>query len=89
LNGLVHNSGVASRDVVENDRWGLAPSLAFGLGTPTRLTLSYYKLRQNNISDYGIPWVTATHNVLQIIATARPRFPAKPFTVFANATTKI
>jgi catecholate siderophore receptor len=41
FNGLVHNSGAASRDVVENDRWGLAPSLAFGLGTPTRLTLSY------------------------------------------------
>ena len=43
---------------------GLAPSLAFGLGTPTRLTLSYYKLKQDNISDYGIPWVPATNNAL-------------------------
>jgi catecholate siderophore receptor len=65
MNLLKHDSGVAGRDVVKNDRWGAAPSLAFGLGTPTRVTLSYFKLRQDNISDYGIPWVTATHNALR------------------------
>jgi catecholate siderophore receptor len=64
FNFLAHESGVAGRDVVENQRWGAAPSLAFGLGTPTRLTLSYFKLKQDNISDYGIPWVPATNNVL-------------------------
>ncbi|HEX5732408.1 MAG TPA: TonB-dependent siderophore receptor [Blastocatellia bacterium] len=65
FNFLAHESGVAGRDVVENQRWGAAPSLAFGLGTPTRLTLSYFKLKQDNISDYGIPWVPATNNVLR------------------------
>ncbi len=65
LNVLAHDSGVAGRDVVDNQRWGAAPSLAFGLGTPTRLTLSYFKLKQDNISDYGIPWVPATNNVLR------------------------
>lgn len=64
LNLLKHESGVAGRDVVENDRWGFAPTLAFGLNTPTRVTLSYFKLKQDNISDYGIPWVPATNNVL-------------------------
>lgn len=64
LNLLGHKSGVAGRDVVENKRWGAAPSLALGLGTPTRLTLSYAKVKQDNISDYGIPWVPANHNVL-------------------------
>lgn len=64
LNALAHESGVAGRDVVENERWGVAPSLAFGLGTPTRLTLSYFKLKQHNISDYGIPWVPVTNNAL-------------------------
>lgn len=64
LNLLGHESGVAGRDVVENERWGVAPSLALGLGTPTRLTFSYFKLKQNNISDYGIPWVPVTNNVL-------------------------
>lgn len=65
LNGMVHDSGVAGRNAVAASRWGLAPSLAFGLGTPTRLTLSYFKLKQDNISDYGIPWVPATHNALR------------------------
>ncbi|HEY8460349.1 MAG TPA: TonB-dependent receptor plug domain-containing protein, partial [Blastocatellia bacterium] len=64
LNLLAHDSGVAGRDVVENQRWGVAPSVLFGLGTRTRLTVSYFYLGQDNIPDYGIPWVTATHNVL-------------------------
>jgi catecholate siderophore receptor len=64
LNLLTHHSGVAGRDVVEFDRWGVAPSLTLGLGKPTRFTISYYKLKQNNISDYGIPWVPATNNAL-------------------------
>lgn len=64
LNLLAHDSGVAGRDVVENQRWGVAPSVLFGLGTPNRLTLSYYYLGQDNISDYGIPWVPATNNAL-------------------------
>jgi catecholate siderophore receptor len=61
---LAHHSGVAGRDVVEFDRWGVAPSVTFGLGKPTRLTVSYYKLKQDNISDYGIPWVPVTNNAL-------------------------
>jgi catecholate siderophore receptor len=64
LNMLAHHSGVAGRDVVEFDRWGVAPSLTFGLGKPTRFTVSYYKLKQDNISDYGIPWVPVTNNAL-------------------------
>ena len=64
LNLLGHRSGVAGRDVVEFDRWGVAPSLTWGMGKPTRFTVSYYKLKQNNISDYGIPWVPATNNAL-------------------------
>lgn len=63
-NLLWHEAGVAGRDVVHSQRWGLAPALVFGSGTPTRYTLSYQKLRQDNIPDYGIPWVTATQNVL-------------------------
>jgi catecholate siderophore receptor len=64
INLLVQDAGVPGRDVVENQRWGFAPSLAFGLGSPTRLTLSHFHLQQDNIPDYGIPWVTPTHNVL-------------------------
>jgi catecholate siderophore receptor len=71
LNLMAHDSGVAGRDVVDNQRWGVAPSILFGLGTRTRLTLSYYYVGQDNISDYGIPWVPATNNAL-------PEFRDKP-----------
>lgn len=64
LNMLAHHSGVAGRDVVEFERWGVAPSLTFGRGKPTRATISYYKLKQDNLSDYGIPWVPLANNAL-------------------------
>jgi catecholate siderophore receptor len=50
--------------VVSFERWGLAPTLTAGLGTPTRFILGYFKLQQDNIADYGIPWVPATNNAL-------------------------
>lgn len=83
LNGLFHNSGVAGRNVVKNDRWGLAPSLAMGLGTPTRITLSYYKLKQDNISDYGIPWVPVTNNALIAFRDRPAPVPRETFYGFA------
>jgi catecholate siderophore receptor len=64
LNLLAHDAGVAGRNAVENERWGVAPSVSIGLGTQTRLTLSYFHLQQDNLSDYGIPWVPVTNNVL-------------------------
>lgn len=57
LNAMGQESGVAGRDITENKQWAVAPSLAFGLGTPTRATLSYLHAEQDNIPDYGIPWV--------------------------------
>jgi catecholate siderophore receptor len=64
LNLLGHEGGVPGRNVVQNDRWGIAPSLAFSPGAKTRVTLQYYKLKQDNTSDYGIPWVPATNTAL-------------------------
>jgi catecholate siderophore receptor len=60
LNGVYHTQNIPGRDYVENERWGIAPSLAFGLGTDTRLTLSYLHLEQDNVPDYGIPFVPRT-----------------------------
>jgi len=60
LNLLYHENDTPGRDFVENQRWGIAPSLAFGLGTPTRLIFTYMHLDQDNRPDYGIPWVPNT-----------------------------
>lgn len=56
LNIMGHNSNVAGRDSAENTRYGFAPSLALGLGTKTRLNISYFYQHEDNIPDYGIPW---------------------------------
>ena len=57
LNVMWHESEVARRDVVENERYGVAPSLALGLGTDTRFTLGYFHMSQDNIPDYGLPTI--------------------------------
>jgi len=60
LNAMGHDAEVAGRDEVEQQRWGVAPSLTIGLGGPTQLTFSYFHLTQNNIPDYGHPFAPAT-----------------------------
>jgi catecholate siderophore receptor len=57
LNLMAHRDNVVERDVVEVRRFGFAPSVAFGLGTPTQLTFSYLLQHENNIPDYGFPYV--------------------------------
>lgn len=57
LNGLLHTQDIADRDEVSQERWGIAPTLSFGLGTDDRFTLSYMHLSQDNTPDYGLPWV--------------------------------
>ena len=57
LNAVGNINDVAGRDVAKNRRTGIAPSLAFGLGTPTRVTLSYFHLNADDIPDYGVPWL--------------------------------
>ncbi|QKZ06772.1 TonB-dependent receptor [Pseudomonas eucalypticola] len=56
LNLMSHEQNVAGRDAVNYDRWGVAPSLTFGLGTENRLNLSYYHVESNDLPDSGIPY---------------------------------
>lgn len=56
LNGMFHSADVAGRDMVDNKRWGIAPTISFGLGTPTRVTMSYYHLDTDDLPDSGIPY---------------------------------
>lgn len=55
LNLMSHQADQPGRDHAENRRFGIAPSLSFGLGTPTRINLSYLYTRQDNRPDSGLP----------------------------------
>jgi catecholate siderophore receptor len=57
LNVMGDAGNVAGRDVAENRRYGVAPSLALGLGTSTRWIFSYVHQAADDIPDYGIPWL--------------------------------
>lgn len=86
LNVMGHENDTPGRDFVGNERWGVAGSLAFGLGeavvrsssgkssydkngwagkepvgaiipNDTRLYVNFFHFEENNVPDYGIPWV--------------------------------
>lgn len=56
ISAMGNQNHVAGRDITENHRWGVAPSVAFGLDGPTQLTLAYFHLTAKDIPDYGVPW---------------------------------
>jgi len=60
LNAMYNDAEVSNRDVVENKRWGIAPSFALGLGTATRFTASALYVEEDNVPDYGLPWGSTT-----------------------------
>ena len=59
---------VAGRDHVEENRYGVAPSLKVRLGESTKATFGYVFQHDNSIPDYGIPFLTP--------AWGLPRYPA-------------
>jgi catecholate siderophore receptor len=57
LNVMAQDSGVPGRDEVERNRWAIAPTFAFGLGTHTRVFLDLLHLKQDNVPDGAIPTI--------------------------------
>jgi catecholate siderophore receptor len=56
LNVMGHEADAAGRDVVKGDRWGIAPTITFGMTGPTKAILSYYHMQSSEIPDTGIPF---------------------------------
>jgi catecholate siderophore receptor len=57
LNVMADENGIADRNADTYRRFGFAPSIAFGLGTPTRVVLSYLHQQSYDTPDYGLPWL--------------------------------
>jgi catecholate siderophore receptor len=56
LMGMENDS--PGRDAAHFRRYGLLAGAATGLGTETRATLLYYRLRTDDLPDYGVPLFT-------------------------------
>lgn len=74
LNAMKMGGEVAGRNGVDVDRWGIAPSIAFGLNTPTRLKLSYSHIENNDMPDLGVPFSHATANLVRPVKVDRDNF---------------
>jgi catecholate siderophore receptor len=57
LNLMGDMNDIAGRNIAENRRFGIAPSLALGLGTATRWSFNYFHQDADDIPAYGIPWL--------------------------------
>ena len=57
LNLMGQSSAVAERDEVRNRRFGVAPSVALGIGERDSLILAYLHQQEDNIPDPGVPFV--------------------------------
>lgn len=58
LNAMLYDQNVVDRDAVGTKRWGIAPSVGFGLGTDMTYTLGYMHMDWDRVPDYGIPLIS-------------------------------
>jgi catecholate siderophore receptor len=56
LNVMAHENDVPGRAVVGGNRWGVAPTVTFGLSGPDRAIVSVFHLTTHEIPDTGIPF---------------------------------
>ena len=77
LNALWQDGGVPGRQIVEQKNQAIAPSIAIGLNTSTRVILAAQLTRQDNIPDYGIPGSAWSETLLAptTVIAARPVDP--------------
>lgn len=59
LNAMLYDQNVVDRDAIGTKRWGIAPSVGFGLGTDMSMTLGYVHMDWDRVPDYGIPLIGA------------------------------
>lgn len=55
LNLLAEDGGIAGREHAKRRSLGVAPSVAFGLNTPTTVKLSWQHIDQDDRPDWGVP----------------------------------
>jgi catecholate siderophore receptor len=56
LNAMIHRNDYPGRDFERYRRWGVAPSITFGIGSATSFTLAYVHQEDDNIPIYGVPF---------------------------------
>ncbi|MEG0411865.1 MAG: TonB-dependent receptor plug domain-containing protein, partial [Comamonas sp.] len=74
LNAMAHDADVPGRNGPDNQRWGIAPTVTFGMNTPTQVTLSYEHMQSDDTPDSGVPFAIGKPAGLTKSTTIRPTF---------------
>jgi catecholate siderophore receptor len=56
LNAMASRIDASERDEVYNQRWGIFPSITWGIDGPTQVTLSWLHQEEENMPDFGVPY---------------------------------
>jgi catecholate siderophore receptor len=57
FNAMAHDADVPGRNGPQNQRWGIAPTVTFGMGSPTEFSLAWQHLQTDNVPDSGVPYL--------------------------------
>ena len=57
VNVMGQRNNIDGENFARNQRWGIAPSVAFGLGTDTVWTLKYLHQQEDDIPNTGVPFL--------------------------------
>ena len=66
LNAVAHESGVAGRDYVFNDRWGVAAAVRLEANDRLTLSADYFHLSTDELPDWGVPYDVRTNQPFQV-----------------------
>lgn len=69
LNLMFTSSGTVDRDLAYSNRWGVAPSVSFGLGTDTLFNLNFIHQQTAQRPDYGVPVAVEPTSVVALPVT--------------------
>ena len=83
LNLMGNTTGVVDRDRVGSDRWGVAASIGFGLGTKTSLVFNYLHQNDDRTPDYGLV-IGAPTGVIKALPVSEYGVPRNVYEQFTN-----
>jgi len=69
LNLMFTSTGTVDRDLTYSNRWGVAPSISFGLGTDTVFNLNFIHQQTAQRPDYGVPVAVQPTSVVALPVT--------------------
>lgn len=65
VNAMKTDAG-STRDNVRSEREGLAPTIAWGIGTANQFSIGHFYLKTRNTPDYGVPMNSKTHRPMDV-----------------------